>query len=102
MVFNTVSFTHPHHFDPPPSPFSAPSIPKMGIPKNKSRIRGVFFNPKNHHQFTMQSPRSHHKFTIKKPRFATRFSQNPLQKHQNPPTRKKLHLCASLATSILM
>jgi hypothetical protein len=64
-------------------------IPKTGIPKNKSRIRGMFFNPKYDHQFTTKSPQSHHKFTIKKPRSPTRFPQNPQQKHKKLPLRKK-------------
>jgi hypothetical protein len=63
-------------------------FPKWESPKNKFRIRGVFFNPKYDHQFTTKSPQSHHKFTIKKPRSTTRFPQNPLQKHKKLPSEK--------------
>src|SRR5437870_1104199 len=60
----------------------------MGIPKNKSRIRGKFSKPKKRPSTHHDSPRFHHKLTIKKPHPTTRFSQNPPQKPQNHLNKK--------------
>jgi hypothetical protein len=61
----------------------------MGIPKNKSRIRGVFFNhkipPSIHHEITTIPPQIHHQ----KPRFYHPFFPKPPVKTQKTSTRKK-------------
>jgi hypothetical protein len=63
-------------------------IPKTGILKNKSRIRGIFFNPKIRPSIHHETTTIHHTFTIKKPHPNTRFPQPPLQKHRNHPPKK--------------
>jgi hypothetical protein len=59
-----------------------PPIPKTGITQNKSRIRGVFFEPRKrpseHHVYHA----FHHDLTIKKPRSSHLFSQNPSKNNQ--------------------
>jgi hypothetical protein len=61
---------------------------RRGIPKNKSVIRGTFFEDKKRSSTNHDSPRIHHKFTIKKPRSTTHFRQKPLQNNENPPSKK--------------
>jgi hypothetical protein len=67
-------------------------FPKRESPKNKSRIRGVFFNPKTrpsiHHEITTIPPQIHHQKTT----FYHPFSPKPPAKTQKTSLRKKHHL----------
>jgi hypothetical protein len=51
----------------------------MGIPQNKSVIRGKFLAPEKAVTKHHVSPHIHHNFTTKTPRSSTQFPQNPQQ-----------------------
>ena len=68
-------------------PERSPPIPKMGIRKTKSRIRGKFSKPKRRPSTHHNSPRFHHKLTIKKPHSITVFRKIPAK--NTKPLNKK-------------
>src|SRR5277367_590341 len=72
-----------------------------GIPKNKYRTSGIFFNPKIRPSIHHKTTTIHHTFTIKKPRPNTRFPQNPQQKHKNHCAKNKSTLRVNLPMEVV-
>jgi hypothetical protein len=69
--------------------FLPPIIPKAEPQKNKSEIRGIFFEHKKPPSTNHDSPQIHHTLTIKKPRSTPRFLPKPPGKRRKTCLQKK-------------